>query len=331
MKNKIIEKIKLAQELKVQNEEFFRAELKGKNEFIFFIKPEITIKQDSIKIDAIIDVILEKINAFGLHIASARILSADYLSKYNIIAQHYGVINSISNDARKNLSQGAKEKFNEIYKKNFNQCEVFGSLEFIKEFNEFTPLTLDYLWQNKKFEKLAGGTYCFDLNFNGREIYLINGFHPRQLDHFTRTGRSIVCFTLTGELDWNIARNDFIGATNPASANKGSLRNIFLNNMKEYGLPSISSSWNGVHLSAGPIEGLVELIRYNSDYSTKNIKNYADYNTGKELSKLFPEKTITDILSNINVNAEAKQISVFDLTEEKNSDVALDLLKKYIH
>jgi nucleoside diphosphate kinase len=62
----------------------------------------------------------------------------------------------------------------------------------------------------------------------GEEVFLINGFHPKQLKHFIEPSRSIVVMTLSGDLSWSDARNNFVGSTMPAKANKGSLRNDFL-------------------------------------------------------------------------------------------------------
>jgi hypothetical protein len=238
------------------------------------------------------------------------------------------VINKLSNDVKANIADAGKDTFKKLYGIEFDKAEVFGSFEFIEEFGDFTPLTLDYLWQNKKFEKLSGGTYCMELDFNGRMVYLINGFHPRQIAHFTEEGRSIITFTLVGDLDWSVARNDFIGSTLPQNAKEGSLRRYFLNNRKKLGLPSISSSWNGVHLSAGPVEGLIELMRYNSNFQAGDTKTPEDYQFGNILMEHFDDDTIYDIMNNAVVDYNGEKISIFDLTEEKNSDEAIDLLKQ---
>lgn len=329
--SKITEKVLLAREEQIIREQVFFNEKpkRRKNDFLFFIKPEILLLEDRTAQMKIIELIIDRISAIGLFINEVNVLSAFYLKKYNIITQHYGVINRISDDVKKNISETAKEKFYSVYNTPFDQAEVFGSLEFLREFPEFTPLTLDYLWQNKKFEKLAGGTYVLDLTFNGRKVFLINGFHPRQLDHFTRSGRCIVTFTLSGDLSWKEARNHFIGITDPARAEEGSLRRYFYDNASQLGLPAISASWNGVHLSAGPVEALVELIRYNSDFSSGKTKQAGDYAFGKELISAFGEKQMENILSNINMMVDGKNISVFDLTEEKDSDEALAIIKKY--
>ena len=303
------------------------AAVSGKNEFLFFIKPEITLSSPDIRLKEILEMIVGKIHDFGFQIKNASVLSASYLQQYNIIAQHYGVINQIATNAKANLSETARNKFKEIYGKSIEECQVLGGIEFLQKVPAFNALSLDFLWQNKENKKLAGGTYAEDIKIDGEVMHVINGFHPRQLVHFTEKGRSIVVFTLVGDLSWAEARTRFIGATNPEKAENGSVRKTLLENKEAFGLAEVSQGMNGVHLSAGPVEGLVELVRYNSDFSNATaVKTYKDFSFGKALSEKFTETQISKILSNANVSVEGKSVSIFDLTEEKNSDEALTIL-----
>lgn len=322
---------------KAQREEIFFEEIYknsnlpvGKNEFLFFVKPEITAPSTSIQLEKVLDLVQDKIKEFGLTIHNVKILSAKYLEQYNIIAQHYGVINKISSDAVQNMSESAKEKFKEIYSKSVNEVKVLGGTELLEQYPNFNAYVADYLWQNLENKKLAGGTYCEVIKVDDEIIYLINGFHPRQLKHFTEKGRSIAVMTLSGDLSWSDARNNFIGATNPLNANKGSLRREFLDNKTGLGLAEVSQGVNGVHLSAGPVEALIELKRYNSNFAVPNgTKDFSEFSFGKTLKENFNGE-FEKIVENSNVNINGKSISIFDLTEEKNSVEAIDLLKSVI-
>jgi hypothetical protein len=302
----------------------------GKNEFLFFIKPELTLESTSIKLERILHLIYDKIRIFGLRVYNIKILSARYLENYDIIAQHYGVINRIAANAIQNMSDSAKDKFKDAYSKSVGECRVVGGLETLNLFPNLNAYSLDYLWQNLENKKLAGGTYCEVIKIDNEVIYLINGFHPRQLKHFTETGRSIIVFTLSGDLSWSEARSSFIGATNPSSANKGSIRRELLDRKDEFGLSEVSQGVNGVHLSAGPIEALIELRRYNSNFAdSSKIKEFSSYSMGRKLEENFPNDVVEKILSNVNVVVDGKAISIFDLTEEKDSDEAIAILKQY--
>ena len=83
-----------------------------------------------------------------------------------------------------------------------------------------------------------------------------------------------------------------------------------------------------MHLSAGPVEGLIELIRYNSDFSKNETMDVSDFSFGKKLLSEFSGQTIRTILENPAVTYENNTVTIFDLTEEKNSEEAIRILKK---
>jgi len=332
LNSRIIESVKKAQNQDIIFEEIYcNPDIKvGKNEFLFFIKPEILVKSDKIRLDKILDLIELKIKSFNFKIHNVKILSANYLNQYNIIAQHYGIINKISSNAVANMSESAKDKFKELYGKSVNEVKVLGGSEFIIQYPNFNAYSLECLWQNLDNKKLAGGTYCVPIKVEGEIIYVINGFHPIQLKHFTEKGRSIVVMTLSSDISWAEARSNFIGATDPINANNGSLRREILDNKDTFGLIDISQSLNGVHLSAGPVEALIELKRYNSNFANNDIKEFTDFPFGKILKEKFKER-FDEIVNNNNFIVDGKSTSIFDLTEERNSDEAIELLKQIIH
>jgi hypothetical protein len=332
LKASILENVKLAQKNKLDFVELYNSDNKKEfeNQFIFFIKPEITLEDKNIKFDKVLELVFDKLSEFNLNIQNVKVLGAKYLEKHNIISEHYGVINKLSNSPLEYMSEEAKNKLKEIANvSDLNDCNVMGAFEFLNKYSYFNADSLDILWQNKEVKKLAGGTYLENIKVDTDNVYLINGFHPRQIKHFTKEGRSIVVFTIAGNLSWSDARNRFIGATNPQVAHESSLRRTLLEKKDEYGIPEVSQGLNGFHLSAGPVEGLIELIRYNSDFSDKSkVKSYKDFDFGKKLESSFLEEVIKQILNNVNVDFEGKKISIFDLTEEKCSSEALEILKK---
>ncbi|MBN2814204.1 MAG: hypothetical protein JXQ80_09015, partial [Bacteroidales bacterium] len=325
IKQRIIAAVQKAGSQAVLREEILanQGEKADRHEFLFFIKPEITLGNSGINLKGILDLLFEALLRYQLTIKNISLLGASYLHQYNIIAQHYGVINALSREPLQHFTSDAMAKFRQVFGLAPEEANVLGSLGFLQRFSGHTPQSLDQLWQQSKTEKLASGNYCARVEKDGEVIYLINGFHPRQLIHFTEKGRSIIAFTLTGNLDWALARNQFIGKTNPADALPGSLRNELLRNQSVFGLDSVSASQNGFHLSAGPVEGLVELIRYCSDLTTGKRKTYNDFVFGRTLLKHFDDRVIDMICDNHPVSYNGKITGTFDLTEEKNSDQAL--------
>jgi len=325
--------------LKAQKEEITQSliyrsndQSSAKNNFVLFIKPELTCVHKTLKYPEIFTMIMDRIQKFNFKIHEIKLLTASYLKQYNITGQHYGVINKVCKNAKKELSESGKVVFKEKYGVSVEEAHVVGGFEFLEEHPYFNPLSLDVLWQDLEITKLGSGVYSDMVTIDFEKIYLINGFHPKQILHFEDKGRSIVVLNVSADIDWKSARNEFLGATNPNKALTNTIRHDLLLRSKEFGIPEISYAKNGVHLSAGPIEGLVELVRFGSDFSDSNkIKTYADYPLGVELMNHFNSKQINDILDNCIVKTpDGKNMSVFDLTEEKNTDETITLLKQVI-
>lgn len=324
----IMKNVTMAREGNISSKEIFCAKDRpsGKHEFLFFIKPEITHPTSPVKTEAVLELMLTKIEQAGLSISNIRILGAGYLEKYNIIAQHYGVINRLAADPERFLSDSAKSTFSSAFGSDVGSVSLLGGIQFLERYPVFNPHSLDILWQNITFKKLAGGTYCGPVKIDGNTTYLVNGFHPEQLIYFTEEKRSIIVFTLVGDMSWADARSGFLGATDPAKALPGSIRRILLDKKEEYGLSLVAPSCNGAHMSAGPVEGLVELIRYNSDFAEGKAIGIEAFSFGRALAARFSQKSIDKILANENLSVNGKAVSVFDLTEEKNADEAIELL-----
>lgn len=302
----------------------------GKNNFLFFIKPEITAFSETTDLQKIISIIFNKLKEYGFRIHDISILSGEYLEKYNLIEQHYGVIAHMAENPLKYMTEIAAEKFKEIYGVDHLSVKLLGGNQMLKKYPFFNYHSLDCLWQNSENLKLAGGTYVEKIRIDLETVYLINGFNPRQLKHFTEKGRCIVTMNISNDLSWKVTRNDFIGATKPQNANPGSLRREFLDRKDELGLAEVSQSYNGVHLSAGPVEAFVELRRFYNEYVNCKCQDIADdLPFGKALKNTFgyiPE----EVLDNTVLDIDGHHVSVFDLTEETDSDQALELLKKHL-
>ncbi len=299
-----------------------------KNEYLLFLKPEITMPSETVRLEAVIDLILEQMDKFGFVIHDVRILAASYLEAFNLIDQHYGVISLVSNQGLNAMTDGAKVKFKELYGVDADSSPVLGGMEFLRKYPFFNYHSLDCMWQNSENIRLGSGTYVEKLRIDQEQVFLLNAFHPKQLRHFTEPGRSIVLFNISGDRSWKEARESFAGATDPRKAAQGSLRRLLMERKDEFGIPDVSQSFNGIHLSAGPVEALIELHRFDSDHSKpEGEADFKDFSFGKDLIRAFGEIPAA-ILNNETLEVDGKAITVFDLTENMDADEALSLLQK---
>lgn len=296
-----------------------------KNEFVFFIKPEITQASATIQLSPILDTVFEKLEKFNVDIIEVTILGASHLKENNVMASHYGVINKIATNPRNNLSEDAKVKFFETYGERIEDTQFYGGVEF-QDKTGLSAKDVDDIWAQGDVTKLAGGTYVSKVTIDENPVYLFNGFHPLQLEHFIAEGRSIAVFHAVSNTDWNVLRTELIGATDPAKAKPGSLRHEFLQAKQKFGLEEVSQGSNGVHLSAGPIEGMAEISRFFNG-PNKILGSLDGLKLGIELKSIFGTSGALHILNDGKIAISDKVVGSYDATEEKNSDEAVALLK----
>lgn len=288
-----------------------------KNQMLFFFKPEVFLTSSE-NWEQLTNNILSKIEDFGMRIHNLQVISGPFLAENDIMSNHYGVINKLSNSASKSVSDSSKIQFQNEYNIPFDKAQVFGGHEFLINFPQFTPLTLDYLWQNLTTTRLGSGCYCAELNLDGSKCFLLNAFHPRQLSHFIEPGRIILTAILSTDRDWKECRLDLLGSTDPYKAKIGSIRNYLLQNKESFSLNYFSKGNNGVHLSAGPIEALVEIERFYSSGAIEGLNKSSKNFIANILGAILNETQINFCKVNSDINLNSKRISIYDLTEEAN-------------
>lgn len=291
------------------------------HQFVLFLKPEATAVQDGVDLQAILKMILERLSAFESTVHAIRILPAAYLKEHNIMARHYGVINQISRRGEEALTEAAREKLHTEFADDIaGGAEILGGHQFLDTHPDFSPLALSTLNDNVGTTKLGGGSYCMRLNLLGQVYLLLNPFHAYQLVPFTTGQRAIVVMEGRSNQDWSTLREDLTGATNPQKAPPGSIRAELLARKDEFGLQDVHQGLNGVHLSAGPLEGMVEIQRFFSDHETGNLLAWRDTRFGRQLAAdgKSPDE-VAALAENPSLDVDGEAISAFDLTEEINA------------
>jgi len=298
------------------------------NQFLFFLKPEATAAHEGVKVKECLELALNTLTSAGVQLGAVRVVGGKYLDQHDIMVQHYGVISKISKEGLAAISDTAKEVLHKTFAEELKAgAEVFGGHQFLAKFKQFNPYTLLIVNDNLGTTRLAGGTYLMKIKVLGKPYLVLNPFHSFQLVPYTTPGNAIIVFEGLSTLSWADLRNKLAGVTDPSAALPGSVRNQFLVNKAALGLKDVDKGSNGIHLSAGPLEGLVELQRFFSDHDSKKHIPYGSFAFGAYLkSKGASDETISKFASNPDFIKDGKKVSLFDLTEEKSFDAAADLL-----
>lgn len=302
---------------------FFNSEYEndGTNEMLFFLKPELTTVNHGFA--SIADYILEKIDEYNFAITSGFAISGSHIEEANLIAKHYGIIDTAARTGSAAFSDSMWKAFEEQFGEGKNSAKVLGGIEYLRDHAELDPDKLSEQWVQNGYSKIGSGVYC--QHIAEESVYLVNGFYPQLLRRFTQAGSCIACFILQGNTSWRAARSSFVGATAPDKAVSGSIRNSLLARKNEFGLDEISANKNGVHLSAGPVEGVVEILRFSEQHA-----GLRDLVFGRMLQESFTAEQIEKILSNELIETDDGAVSTFDLTEELDSVKAIERLKQLI-
>jgi nucleoside diphosphate kinase len=293
------------------------------NQFLFFLKPEAT----TANVEYILKLSLDVLAKAGVKFGAVRVVGGPYLDKHNIMVEHYGVISKISKEGYEVISDAAKEKLQKDFEDDVKAVGLpVGGHQWLVKNPEFNPLSLTTINDNVGTTRLAGGTYLCKFKVLGKVQLVLNPFHAYQLVPFISKGNALIVFECQSSVSWGDLRTKLCGATNPEKAEAGSIRAELLKNKEATGMVAVNMSSNGVHMSAGPLEGLVELQRFFSDGSKKS--DLKSFSFGAYLSSQgLTDEQINKLAENPNLTVEGKTESVFDMTEEKCHGESAKILK----
>lgn len=295
------------------------------NEFLIFLKPDLLELND--RLEPVWEIISQRLEAFDVELVAATALDADVLRKHRLIHQHYGVINAVSMEGVKALSNSAKENLDAFLADLPSDTEVLGAHQFLERYRMFSPGALSILFDNLPSHRFAGGTYGVVIRISGKIVILLNGFHPEQLELFESPGAVIMCFVGRSTRSWRDLRQNMTGATDPARANAGSIRRSLLESQAELGLSAVTPLRNGVHVSAGPSEAAVEISRYFTPYGTGPSIPPTLTSFGQRLEVVGRGDLGDALMRNGEVVLDGKLQPAFDATEERDASEVEELLR----
>jgi hypothetical protein len=300
------------------------------NQFVVFLKPEALATEEGVRVEEIMKLFWQALERWNVEIGAVRFLASDYLRRHEVMDQHYGVINAISRRGIDAISATARRVLEEAFSSDIQAgAEVLGGHQFRDRFPSFSPLALATISDNVGVKKLAGGTYCLRLKMQGKIYLILNAFHPFQLEYFTAEGKAIFVLEGRSATPWADLRQRLVGATDPAKAAEGSVRRTLLDRRAQLGLREVSSGVNGIHLSAGPLEGMVEVQRFFSEPEHGSRLPISRTLFGRLLArKGISEDRIELLARNPTLDDEGRSVPAFDFTEELDALPAAEKLAR---
>ena len=207
--------------------------------------------------------------------------------------------------------------------------QVLGGHEFLQQFPDYDANRLQALWASKYSHKLRSGFYIQEYRISGRHVILVNGFHPSQLSFFTDPTHKITLLLLHSDTNWHDLKYDMVGDTFPENAKVDSIRGELYNHHERYGLKEVTVANNMVHLSAGPFEAMFEVYNFLHAIPSLNF-DVPHTNMGRLMhAKGLTDADIEACLNNPVTTVAGEDVDLFTLTEDTNSNDAIDLYIKH--
>ncbi len=296
----------------------FSFDTEAQNQLLFFFKPEVFTVGEAAGSRGIVELALSCLDTFGVEVAGAAVIGGPRLAELAAMDRHYGFINRISRAASTVLSDAEKADIRAAVGAGA-EVPVMGGHEYLAEAPGLSPAALDALWAEKKSVRIRSGLYTQRYTIGGREVVLLNGFHPQQLAHFTDEGRAIGLLLLNSDQPWSLLRGTMLGDTFPEKAAPGSLRRVLFEEAGRYGLGSVGIANNCAHLSAGPFEALFELNNFLSGLGAVDF-DLGAVKLSKQLAAAGVDAGgIEAALSNPEGSINGNTSSLFDATEDLDS------------
>lgn len=313
-----------ASEVRAAVDERFRTGTAGSpagNEFVVFSKPELG-RLTGEDLAAVWNLFAELLDRYDVTVHKTLILTGPELDARGAMQEHYGVINQISRLGRQALTEPAEQALQATYGDALADAVVLGGHQFLSDFPEISPYALGILFANAEVERLGPGTYAAQVSVDGASVIILNGFHPRQLSFFTAEDAVCAFLHCSSPTGWARLRSDLIGATDPAKADGASIRGRLFADPAGFGLTTVSYNFNGVHASAGPLEGLAELQRFFADGERVSDWTFAQ----ALLAAGVTADHVEELVANPVLEADGERGTAFDLTEGLDASAAVPLL-----
>mmetsp|Transcript_28479 Transcript_28479/g.42246 ORF Transcript_28479/g.42246 Transcript_28479/m.42246 type:complete len:446 (+) Transcript_28479:86-1423(+) len=295
--------------------------------------------------DLVHDFLLDHINPLddgGGRIVAEYDISSDLIQEGNLVEKqfkllaHHAMFRSgssvdISND-------DFKAAFGEDLQLVKNEKRIYNAREALSGL-ACNPRGLEQAWREAEKDSSKGKIHCFgpdcycgNLELNGDNVYVMNGFFMTMREEYVEAGASTHAYVIQWNADtlsWKDFINKAIGAADPFKALPDSLRKIIFEKYQMLGMSTQPSLANDcIHASASPLEGLAERIHWCSK------KVHQDEYGRILLGKGIPEGKILDWCDNVFVSLlplngkdpNSCDMRIFDVVQGMDSKECADKL-----
>ena len=287
------------------------------NHAVVFLKPIADNKKTE-------SFVLNYLSQHGIEVVETNHKSSKQLA--TLIDSHYSVISTFANGLLPHqirLNAVQKQKFKERFGQTWDAAVSQGKVHNMRTLG-VRVYSQEHAWDHEATEKLKlqDGLKVARVRMVGEdEYFLINGFYEGMRQAYVAKNASVTAYIVqfnAAKCSWAKFRGDLIGTADPEKAPKQSLRFLLLHKWKELEMTQRPDhGMNGIHASAGPIEGLLE----RTIWFGKKVEE--DPFGQSLLRKNISRETIEYMMKNPYIKQNGDTDSLFCLTENLDETAAV--------
>ncbi|MGC2997204.1 hypothetical protein ACPF8X_02040 [Streptomyces sp. G35A] len=225
--------------------------------FTVLVKPEVMtpdLAEESLA--TAVDVL----TADGVLVVRAAVLpSVDFVRRGHLLL-HYPRLHRVAADGTAALTTAAHRALR-ILLPGADDGAAYGAYEAMAREADLTPEALEKQCRAAGIHKLGSGSYASLVEVRGRLVAVLNGFLPALTEGYRVPGTQVGLLECHSSREIADLRGALLGALHPGVADPASLRGSLGALARRHDVV-LSEGRNAVHLSAGHLEGLLQVWRY---------------------------------------------------------------------
>jgi hypothetical protein len=232
----------------------------GHSRFVTMVKPEAMAPGSA---EAALGETLAVLEAEDVQVHRWAVEPAARFLARGMLARHYPRLHRVAREGASALCDEARGRLAAF-------CESHG----LDEQDTMTPYdafvvdadldaaSLDTMLRDAGVTKLGPGSYVSQVALGGRHRALLNGFVPMMAEQHLERVAGLAVVECTSEREIADLRDNVLGTLDPGAAAPSTLRARVAEVVAERQGGTISEGRNGIHLSAGHLEGVFQVWHY---------------------------------------------------------------------
>ncbi|PRY37508.1 hypothetical protein [Umezawaea tangerina] len=225
--------------------------------FVTLVKPELLTAASAAEV---LTGIREVLAGGGVEMTRCAVMPADDYLAHGYLLRHYPRLHRVAADGTDALTSDARVRLDQVLAE-WAVDGAQGAYPALAAHPHVDPAALEAMVSAAGVRKLGSGSYVSALDLGAGTVAVLNGFLPALVRGYADATRLVAFFECRGERAIADLRQNLLGTVDPATAAPGTLRGTAAELADHVGA-RLSASYNGVHLSAGHLEGMFQAWAY---------------------------------------------------------------------